>query len=251
MGKIKIIENKKLAMGMYDNPEIAAMFARSEREDEKLNTVISTIIDTEVVKRLSSRGGIVKIANLGAGANPQKYPKILDKIKTKNWEFDWVDLSAPMLEIARASAKEFNLPDSINFHKNDFIGYLDGQKNNSLDCVIMQYCINYIDSLEDFFSKLSKKLKNGGMYIANVGSSRLTNFEEATFLINGKEISGTVDLAPGDVYTIQFLDSDGKVYATTQKNFFSDEEISNVAKAAGLSVEFTQMDKFNVVIIKK
>lgn len=247
----KILENKESAMGMYNNPEIAAMFARSEREDEKGNTAISNIIDSEVVKRLSDKGAFVKVANLGAGANPQKYPQILDKMKTKNWDLDWVDLSTPMLDIALASAIEFDLPDAILFYKNDFIGYLDAQKNNSLDCVIMQYCINYIDGLEDFFEKLSQKLKNDGIYIANVGSSRLTNFEEATFLINGKEIDGTVDLSPGDVYTIRFLDSEGRVYASTQKNFFSDEKISEAAKAAGLSVEFTQIDTFKVVIIRK
>lgn len=242
-------KSDRVVMGMYDDPGIAARFAESEKEDLESNSRISKIMDTEITSMFDAKE-TANIANLGAGANPQKYPLILGNIKSKNWKFDWVDLSVPMLEIAKKNAEEFNLP-KINYIHNDFIGYLQSQDNGSLDAVMMQYCINYISDLQNFFELLSIKLANNGIYIANLGSKTLINFSEASFLINGNEIQGAVDLVHGDKYTIQFLDDDGKIYATTEKNYFSDEEITKTVGTAGLSPKIIQIEKFRVLVVQK
>lgn len=245
----EIPKQANAAMGMYTDPEIAARFAASEKEDLESNSRISSIIDTKVTEMIATKEAAI-IANLGAGANPQKYSGIIDNIKSKNWKFDWVDLSVPMLEIAKKTAEEYNLPE-INYIHNDFIGYLTSQENNSLDAVIMQYCINYISDLQEFFKLLSEKLADDGVYIANLGSKTLANFPEASFLVNGKEIQGEVDLVDGDTYTIQFLDSAGNIYATTEKTYFSDEKIMENVSTVGLSSKITQIEKFRVLVVQK
>jgi len=237
-------------MEMYLNPRLAALFASSEKEDTESNSRIAQIIDSEFSKLYEDARG-VHIANLGAGANPQKYQAILQRIRSHQWRFDWVDLSRPMLAIAQETARQYRLPKDIQYIHNDFIGYLISQRDESLDGVFMQYCINYLTNLDVFFGLLSQKLRKGGVYVANLGLETLENFEEARFLVNGKEIHGPVALQPGDVYTICFLKQNGRVYATTQKNFFSSQEILRAAHSNGLLAKIEPHQQFTIVQAKK
>lgn len=229
---------------MYMNQDTAKVFAGREKEDPN-HGKISKIIEKTVLDLFTNKN--IKIANLGAGANPQKYKALLEKIQSGS-KMDWVDISPKMLELA---SKEVDSSQEIRFIKNDFIGYLNSQDDKTLDCVIMQYAINYIENLESFFDLLSKKLNTSGAYIANLGTKVLKNNQEASFLVNGQEFTGQKSLVSGDRYTIQFLNEDGTIFASTEKTFFSDEEILSKTAQYGLTAKIENIDGFEVVIVKK
>lgn len=240
---------KQKAENMYQDRQIVDKFAKSEKNDLAEHSVISNILDEIVAKE---KAGILpkKIAILGAGANPQKYPLMMDKIK-KGWQMDWVDLSPYMLEIAKEEVEKIDLNQKISFIENDFIGYLNRQKDNSIDYVVMQYCMNYIKDLKKFFELTSKKMKSGGIFTANLGGRAVKDSNFAYFHVNGEKIKGKVSLEKGDVYTVHFLNENGDVYATTEKNFFSDGEIFSLSSQMGLTAEIEKIKKFEVLVVEK
>ncbi len=243
-------DNSKDATEMYLNPDTAKTFAEREKNDEKWHSVVSNILDTVVVE--SFKGKEINIANLGAGANPQKYQGILEKLQ-KGSKMDWVDISPTMLEMAQE--KDEIPKESINFIKGNFRDYFSSKEKESLDAVMMQYSINYIDNLDDFLSSLYEKLKDHGIFVANIGGNNIQNGETVSFLVNGKEITGTTELKDGDKYTINFLDSDGNIEGSTTKNFFSYEKIESVAKENGLKFSLNTLKdggvNTNLLILKK
>jgi ubiquinone/menaquinone biosynthesis C-methylase UbiE len=236
-------ENEKIEM--YLNPKTAENFAQREKEDTEEHSVVSGVIENIAMEIFVDKE--IKMANLGAGANPQKYEKILEKTKNGS-ELDWVDISPKMLEIA---SKEINQSENIHFIENNFTGYLNSKEDNSLDCVIMQYSINYIDDIKDFFEILSKKLNTGGAFIANLGAKSLENNKWASFLINGQEFSGRKNMVSGDHYTIKFLNPDGTVFASTEKNFFSNKEMLSTPTLSELKTEIKTIKGFEILIVKK
>lgn len=237
--------NTNKSTEMYLNSSTVEEFARREKEDTLEHSVISGILDNLIIESFKDKK--IKIANLGAGANPQKYEGILKKIKEGS-KLDWVDISPKMLDIA---SKEVGQSDNINFIKNDFTGYLNTQEDGTLDCVMMQYSINYIENLEDFFKILSKKLNTEGIFVANIGKPVLENNKHVSFLINGEEFTGKRNLVDGDRYTIKFLNQDKTVFASTEKNFFSNERITSTSESLNLSPEIKDIKGFNVLIVKK
>ncbi|MCC6323717.1 methyltransferase domain-containing protein [Candidatus Nomurabacteria bacterium] len=230
---------------MYLDSGIAEEFARREKEDTVEHSVVSGVLDNLVTESFKDKK--IKIANLGAGANPQKYEGILKKIKEGS-TLDWVDISSKMLDIA---SKEVDQDDNVNFIKNDFTGYLNTQEDGTLDCVMMQYSINYIENLEDFLKILSKKLNKDGIFVANIGRPVLENNQYVNFLINGEEFTGKRNLVDGDRYTIKFLNQDKTVFASTEKIFFSDEKIKSTSELLNLTPEIKDIKGFKVLIVKK
>lgn len=240
------MKNNKIEM--YLDSKTVKKFADNERNDTEEHSVISKIIDDFVSDQMKDSDA--KIANLGAGANPQKYPKILGKI-SEGSTMDWVDISPKMLEIASKDFSVVPSGNSIKYIKSNFTDYISSKKDEELDCVIMQYCINYVENLEIFFSLLSKKLKKDGTLIANLGGNKLENNQWVTFLVNGKELSGATQLVSGDIYTINFLNPNGTIFASTEKNYFSDKEIMSAASLFGLKAKINMVKGFKILILKK
>jgi len=220
---------------------------QKREENDMAHSIVSKTIDETIIKLFDDKN--IKIANLGAGANPQKYERILEKVRN-NSNLDWVDISPEMLKIAQ---EKENLPKNIHFITNNFMGYLNSQENNSLDCVFMQYAINYIDNngLNEFFQALSNKLKNNGVFIANLGGKILKNSSEVNFLINGQEFEGVKNLVSGDRYTIRFLNPDGTIDGSTEKNFFTNEEILLASTSSGLNPKIETINNTEIIIVKK
>lgn len=236
--------NRKI--DMYINPETAKIFADREKNDRE-HTIMSQTIDSLITDFFNEKN--IQMANLGAGANPQKYEKVLSKVRNGSG-LDWVDISSEMLKIA---ASKENLPKNIHFITNDFMGYLNSKMNDSLDCVFMQYAINYInsDSLNEFFKTLSDKLKTDGVFVANLGAKVLENNPQASFLVNKEEFVGKKILMQGDRYTINFLNPDGTIFSSTDKNFFSNDEMLSASTASGLTTEIKKINEIEMIIAKK
>lgn len=230
---------------IYMEEDRARQFAEKEKNDANEHGVISKILDSMVAESFGDKKN-VKIANLGAGANPQKYEIITNN---QSVQIDWVDVSGPMLEIASQEAS--SLKASIEFIKKNFFEYLEGQNDGSLDCVMMQYAINYIDDLELFFKITSKKLKDDGSFFANLGIEELENNPNCKFLVNGEEFTGRRKLVEGDKYTIQFFGPNSNLLGSTEKNFFSKERIIRAVEMAAMVPRIEKTNGFEVLIAKK
>jgi ubiquinone/menaquinone biosynthesis C-methylase UbiE len=153
-----------------------------------------------------------------------------------------------MLDYAK---EKVGIKHKIKFIKSNFNEYFETVEDESLDCVIMQYAIGYIDSyLKGFLKPLSKKLKKGGIFIANLGVKSLENTPNVSFLVNNQKINKKYHLQYGDVYTINFLEN-GKTISSTDKNYFTDKEIITKSEEVGLTAEIFNKNEIRMLILKK
>jgi len=240
--------NFREGISLYFSKKGAEKIAKREQNQRNFN--VAEAIDIVLMQELGESRGIIKIAELGGGAHPDRYHRLFAKLLEKpQGVFDWVDISPYMLELAPKYLKAAGLQkrnDIINYIESDFLVYLEKLSDDSLDAAIMKYTFNFVKDVGKFFHLLSKKLKQGGKFIATLDNQtfdgklgvRSTNVQ---YFHNGKEVLAKEEiiLSDGDSYGVKYFDDfDGKIGhhicdAETVKYYFSVEAIKRLARENG------------------
>lgn len=235
----------KKGQEIYFSKDTARIFA--EREENYKHKQVSSIIAKIILACLSDRNHKIKIADLGAGAHPDRYDELFELLLgTPGGVIDWVDSSPFMIELAKEYLDKKGLSDRkevINFVPKDFSQYLEDSDDDSLDVAIMKYTFEDIIDLEPFMRLLQKKLKPNGIMVATVQSSpEITSIHSnARYLYQGKEFpeNETRTLTDGEEWQIKFYretDNPASGYLPgieTVKYYHSPETIAKLAEKFG------------------
>ncbi len=226
---------------IYFDHNLAEIFA--EREENYRHKQTAEIFSSIILYALKNVPGPLQIADLGAGAHPDRYSKLYERLAQDNGSlFDWVDFSPYMLEIAKSFDQLANL---ISFIEKDFMDYLSQREADSLDAVIMKYTFEDVKDLEPLFGSLAKVLKVGGIMAATIQSSPEIKsvHSNARFLHRGEEFpeDETRTLEDGEEWQIKFYretDNPNSGYIEgleTVKYFHSADTIRKLADQFGFN----------------
>ncbi len=232
---------------MFLNKKIAAKFAKLEQNEK--NYGVAEVVDTLAINALLRHTAPYHVADLFAGAHPDRYHSLFEKMIATDSVFDWVDASPVMMGLAREYLESEGYSDRgkvLKFIEQDYMKYLKRLNDCELDLVLIKYSFDYIKDVDSFFSLLSQKLKPRATLISTLTtpSSTLRSVStNARFLYKGKEFpaSETRELAEGDTFTIKFLKipndlSQGYVEgAETTKFFHSNKRIESLAEKYGMT----------------
>ncbi len=233
---------------MYFSQEVAEKFA--EREQNERNFNVAEIVDRVVLNEIKDIPDPLHVAELGGGAHPDRYHNLFKRIlKNQKSRIDWVDASSHMLKLAKGYVSDDKYQERkkvISFKNKEITDYLSGIKDEKLDIVIMKYVINHIENLEELFTLLKLKLKEGGKVVTTIDiGQELKSFStNARYFYKGEEIpSGeTKKLKDGDPVTIKFFQESGNPNsgyiegAEITKYFHSAEKIKKTALRCGFDV---------------
>lgn len=196
---------------MYFDRQITQDFA--EHEQNEKNFTVAAILDTVICHTIQDIDNTFKAIELWWWAHPDRYHYFFDKLIEWKWHIDRIDISPYMLEIAPTylDTPEYRQRlDHITFIQSDIIQYLQESPDKSIDLAIMKYTIDHLKEIDTLFFLLSKKLKDNGVLISNIGvlapelKSISTN---ARFLHNWEEFPETETrvLQDGDNFTVKFF----------------------------------------------
>ncbi|MDA3837265.1 MAG: 50S ribosome-binding GTPase [Nanoarchaeota archaeon] len=211
LGKIKVGKNNQLR-NMFDHEDVAREFA--EKEQNETDYEIGEIIDNIVFEKLAHKELPIHIAELYAGAHPDRYDELFRILTTdKKNKFDWVDSSTAMLDLAKEYLKAGNLMKrfkSLDFIERDSIKYLKDLPNETLDLILLKESINSIENLDEFLKLTSEKLKEDSSLIATLPmtSSIIKSVsKDARFLHKRKDFpeSETRELEEGEYFTMKYF----------------------------------------------
>ncbi len=240
-------EKLKEDLRMYFSPEVTRKFAQLEQNET--NYKVSGLLDKIALQETEGRGEPLYVADLGAGAHPDRYHGLFSRLlKGPRGKIDWVDVSPFMLELANEYLNDFpQRREVINFIEDDLFSYLEKLPDSTLDLVMMKYVLDHIEEKEKLFHLFSLKLNPGGVVIATAGrlDPRLKSFStNARYLYRGEEFppEETRVLQDGDRFIIRFLRVSGDPEsgytegAETVKYYHSPEKMEEVAKKEGLDI---------------
>lgn len=225
---------KETGQEMYFDKEIAQTMIEREKNQEHILTAqtVENIALSEIEPRLG-----LKIAELGAGAHPQRYPNLLEFLNKNEGRLEWVDQAPIMLDYAK---KQVPKNKNIDFAEKEMVSYLK-QNKNEFDALILKYSFNYVisSSLEEWLKAMNESLKENAVVIAT-----LNLYEEglkprsfnATYTINGNPIPHGYGPKHNEIIEIHFLKKGGdespnpETFADTKIIYYSPEKIKEAAQ---------------------
>lgn len=227
---------------------IAEIFAKRE-ENEKYRSVARVV---ELLLLSGNIPEILSVADLGGGAHSDSYDELFARLLASNpkGSLDWVDSSPDMLLLARGEYLQKNpeRAEVIQFQEVDLRKYLEVQREQSLDIVLMKYTFDLFqkEDVQKIFLRVRKVLKQGGKFIATLSMLDPTLkgvTTNAQMVYKGQEIprGETAILQTGDEFTIKFFKDPEKSElgfiegADVTKIYLSKETIRSLAKEAGFS----------------
>lgn len=239
MEKIKEKTIKETGQEMYFDEKTAQTMI--EREENAEHIITAQTVENIFLSEIKSKDEI-EIAEIGAGAHPKRYEKLLEFLKTNKGKMQWVDQSPIMLDAAK---KQILNEKYIDFIKAEMVSYLKENKNE-FDALILKYSFNYVISisLKEWLKTMNESLKNKGIVIAT-----LNLYEEglkprsfnASYTINGEVIIQGYKPKHEDIIEIHFLKTGGdkspnpETFADTKIIYYSPKEIKKAAGEAGFS----------------
>lgn len=232
----------KKELSMYFNERIAREFAVHEQNEK--NFRVAAIVDRIIVHNIKNLKKLLYVADLGAGAHPDRYHSFFAELLSNKGHIDWVDISPIMLKIAK---EYINNPEYkerlkvVSFIREDIFNYLNNLPDEKLDIAIMKYTFDHIADIEKLFQLVSKKLKKNGFLASTMTtlSPELKSIStNARFFYKGKEfpVNETRRLKDEDSFTIKFFRISGKPElgyikgGETTKYYHSPEKIKRLAE---------------------
>lgn len=225
---------------MYFDPKVAADFA--EHEQNEKNFLVADVVDKLVLEQVKRRADPLYVADLGAGAHPDRYHELFERLIDGKGRIDWVDASPVMLGLMGKYLKGGFANRNAVIHpiEDDLLHYLRVLPAETLDVAIMKYVLDHVSDVDRLFKLLSKRLKLGGSLVATLttASPKLKSIStNARFLYRGKEFpeTETRTLRNGQEYGIKFFKVSGdptKGYipgAETVKYYHSTEYLKELA----------------------
>jgi len=230
---------KETGQEMYFDKEITQTMIEREKNQEHILTAqtVENIALSEIKPKLG-----LKIAELGAGAHPQRYPNLLEFLNKNKGGLEWIDQAPIMLDYAK---KQVPKNKNIDFIEKEMVSYLK-QNKNEFDALILKYSFNYVisASLEEWLKTMNESLKENATVIAT-----LNLYEEglkprsfnATYTINGNPIPRGYKPKHNEIIEIHFLKKGGdeshnpETFADTKIVYYSPEKIKEAAQKAGFS----------------
>ncbi len=229
---------------MYFDREVARNFAIAEQNEK--NFAVARIVDAALLRESAGMEWPLRCAELGGGAHPDRYDGLFERLGTSQGSMDWVDSSAPMLELAQEYVSGDGYEKRrgiIRYVESDILEYLESLEDESLNIAIMKYTIDHIQGLERLFSLLSRKLKPGGKLVSTFKSDPTLrrSSTNAIFRHNDEDIpeGETRQLVDGDKIGVKFLRESGNPHggllegAQTIKYFHSAERTRRLAEKYG------------------
>ncbi len=204
---------------------------------------VENIVLSEIVPRRE-----LNIVELGAGAYPQRYLKLLDFLWKNQGKLYWIDQSPIMLKHAKKQISNRN----IEFVEEEMFSYLKNNRNK-FDALILKYSFNYLisDSLENWLKIMHKSLKDKGIVVATmnlyIGTQKIYRHGlgarslHAFYTINNEPIPKGYKIKHNEVVEAHFLKKAGdtsqnpETFADTKLIYYSSEKTKEAAKKAGFS----------------
>lgn len=233
------ISIKETGQEMYFDEKIAKLMIEREENIEHIST--SQTIENIVLSEVEPQEDL-NMTDLGAGAHPQRYSRLLEFLRKNQGKLYWVDQAPFMLDYAK---KQVPKEENIEFVEQEMVSYLKNNQNK-FDALILKYSFNYLisDSLESWLKTIHQSLKDKGMVVATVNlyeeGLKPRSFN-ATYTINGLSISGGYKPKHNEIIEIHFLKKGGdtspnpETFADTKIIYYSPEKIEQAAKDAGFS----------------
>ncbi len=262
----------KTGQKMFFDEKVARDFAKHEQNEKHNNT--AKVFDILALDSLKNSQTPYHIADIFAGAHPDRYHNLFKLLIETSSQIDWVDYSPIMLNLAKEYLKSYqdNREQTINFIHKKYTDYLESLQDETLDLVLIKYSLDYIENLEDFFTLLYKKMGENSTLISTLttSSNKLKSHStNAKYFYNNQPIpeGKEITLKDGDKFTMKFFQESGNPNseliegAETTKHYFSQETILSKARQQGFKIflgnwkEFKKEDKFdfnlNVLMLKK
>lgn len=232
---------KETGQEMYFDEEIAKTMIEREENIEHVSTAqtVENIVLSEIEPQQS-----LNIAELGAGAHPQRYTRLLEFLQKNQGKLHWIDQAPTMLECTKKQIPK-EVEKNIKLVKEEMISYLENNKNK-FDALIFKYSFNYLIStpLEKWLEIMHQSLKEKGTVIATVNlyekGLKPRSFN-ASYTINGQPISQGYKPKHNEIIEIHFLKKGGdtstnpETFADTKIIYYSPEKIKQAAEKAGFS----------------
>lgn len=256
---------------MFFNEKVARYFAKSEQNEKNFQT--ASAIDEIATAHLKKITPPYHVADIFAGAHPDRYNNLFKLLIQASGKIDWVDYSPIMLKLAKEYLEECkdDRAKTVNFIHKTHREYLETLPDETLNLVLIKYSLDYVKNPETFFALLYKKMKKNSILIStitmpsNIIKSHSTN---AKYFFEGKPIpeDQEIHLKDGDQFTIKFFKESGNPNsglienAGTTKHYFSQETILAVAEEAGFQASVADWKQFvetdsefnlNVLVLKK
>jgi ubiquinone/menaquinone biosynthesis C-methylase UbiE len=232
---------------MYLNEKVATKFAEVEQNER--GKAVADVVDKIAMHELKDFGSSLYVADLFAGAHPDRYHLLFDQLLKEDGKIDWVDVSPVMMKLAKKYLEDegyqnrFNV---INFVEKDAIEYLE-TLSSELNLILIKYSIDFVSNLDNLFSLVPERLIEKGSLIATLttASPILKSVStSARYLYQGKEfpLDETRTLEEGESFGIKFFNESGNPDsgyiegAETTKYYHSLDKIKSVAKKYNLEV---------------